>query len=232
MSSAPGEPTRLLDEASSPVERALLEAGTSYRTNTALHAKTLAAIGIAGSAAFAEVASASLGHFAWAKWVASLSLMGATAAVPVAYYALQEKSTEATVAPQSVPRGTPQVSPSTPASVEEPSRPEARALAPTAPKSEPRRSSARADTLAKEVDAVDAARSALSRGEAGAALAALDAYSRTYPRGRLVLEAEVLRIDALSKSGQAEASRRRAQQFLRQYPKSVLSSRVRRLLGQ
>jgi hypothetical protein len=52
-----------------------------------------------------------------------------------------------------------------------------------------------------------------------------------YPRGRLSLEAEVLRIDALERSGQSESARRRAELFLRHHPKSVLAPRVRRFLG-
>jgi outer membrane protein assembly factor BamD (BamD/ComL family) len=84
-----------------------------------------------------------------------------------------------------------------------------------------------ADALSAELAAVDGARSALATGNPVAALSKLDAYSKAYPRGRLALEAEVLRIDALARSGQTHAAQSRARAFLRQRPKSVLASRVR-----
>jgi outer membrane protein assembly factor BamD (BamD/ComL family) len=84
-----------------------------------------------------------------------------------------------------------------------------------------------ASALAAELGALDAVRARLSSGDASGALAKLDEYARTYPRGRLVLEAEVLRIDALAKNGQHSAAKKRAESFLTRHPKSVLASRVR-----
>jgi outer membrane protein assembly factor BamD (BamD/ComL family) len=71
----------------------------------------------------------------------------------------------------------------------------------------------------------------LARGDGEGALARLDAYSRGYPRGRLELEAEVLRIDALDQSGRTNLARERAEAFLRRHPRSVLAARVRARLG-
>ena len=230
MTGTPNEPPRLLDETSSPVERALLEAGTSYRTSAAVHAKTLAAVGIAGTAALADVARATLSSSGWSKWLTSLSVMGATAAIPVGYYVLKDRPQPAVVQPSApraaeLPARAPLVE--TPAPAPKPTEP---APLPVNPKPETR-ATPRSVTLAEEVDAVDSARSALARGDARSALAVLDAYARAYPRGRLALEAEVLRIHALDKSGQLEAARRRAELFLRHHPKSVLASRVRRFLN-
>ncbi|MET0795140.1 MAG: outer membrane protein assembly factor BamD, partial [Polyangiaceae bacterium] len=98
-----------------------------------------------------------------------------------------------------------------------------------APRIEPK---AAPPALAAELSALDAARSSLSAGDPKAALSALDAYSRTFPRGRLGLEAEVLRIDALAKSGQTAAARSRAEAFIKRHPDSVLASRVRGYVGQ
>jgi outer membrane protein assembly factor BamD (BamD/ComL family) len=81
--------------------------------------------------------------------------------------------------------------------------------------------------LAAELAALDQARARLDSGDASGALSLLDDYSRTYPRGRLALEAEVLRIDALAKKGQAASAAKRAEAFLRRHPNSVLASRVR-----
>jgi hypothetical protein len=230
MTGVPNEPPRLLEETSSPVERALLEAGTSYRTSAAVHAKTLAAVGIAGTAALADVARATISNSGWSKWLTTLSVMGATAAIPVGYYVLKDRP-QAALVQQSAPRAAAPsaraVTVEAPAAAPEPTAP---APLPANPKPEVR-STGRSATLAEEVDAVDAARSALARGDARSALSVLDAYARSYPRGRLALEAEVLRIHALDKSGQVESARRRAELFLRHHPKSVLASRVRRFLN-
>jgi hypothetical protein len=59
------------------------------------------------------------------------------------------------------------------------------------------------------------------------ALAKLDDYARVYPRGRLVLEAEVLRMEALTRAGHPAQAKKRAQAFLHRHPNSVLASRVR-----
>jgi hypothetical protein len=220
------EPPRLLEESTSPVERALLEAGASYRSSASVHAKTLAAVGIVGTAAVTEVAGASLSHLGWPKWLTALSVVGATAAVPVAYFAIKDPEPVARVA--LAPRTPPAPKFIELAPFEEPKPVEAKP-APVAPRSEARVQ--RSASLIEETEAVDAARSALARGDARAALSALDAYGRKYPRGRLALEAEALRIDALDKNGQRESAKRRAEAFLRNNPKSVLASRVRRILG-
>ena len=86
-------------------------------------------------------------------------------------------------------------------------------------------------TLAHELSSLDAARGLLARGDATGALARLDAYGRAYPHGRLGLEAEVLRIDALDESGRTDAAHARAEAFLQHHPHSVLAARVRTRLG-
>ena len=64
-------------------------------------------------------------------------------------------------------------------------------------------------------------------GEGRRTLDELDAYDRRFPAGRLQIEAEVLRIDALAKIGRKDAARQHAEAFLRRYPNSVLATRVR-----
>ena len=68
-----------------------------------------------------------------------------------------------------------------------------------APKADAR--AAASGALSAELGVLDVARSKLGAGDARGALAVLDEYARTFPRGRLGLEAEVLRIDALSRAG-------------------------------
>ncbi|MCC6554624.1 MAG: outer membrane protein assembly factor BamD, partial [Polyangiaceae bacterium] len=72
-----------------------------------------------------------------------------------------------------------------------------------------------------------AAREALAGGRARAALAALDAYSARFPGGRLALEAEVLRIEALAGSGEASAATALARAFLAAHPASPYANRLR-----
>jgi hypothetical protein len=108
-----------------------------------------------------------------------------------------------------------------------------RATAPAAPETaQPAEANTpAAKLLADELDALDRARLSLAEGEARRALANLDAYERAFPGGRLQLEAEVLRIDALAKLGRKEAARERAESFLRRHPNSVLATRVRALVA-
>lgn len=86
-----------------------------------------------------------------------------------------------------------------------------------------------AEALRLELAQLDRARAALAAGRADAALVTLDAYERSTPRAVLRLEAEVLRIDALSRSGRTAQARARAAAFLARHPKSVLAARVRQL---
>jgi RNA polymerase sigma-70 factor (ECF subfamily) len=85
------------------------------------------------------------------------------------------------------------------------------------------------EALRAELQQLDRARAALAGGRASEALATLDAYARSTPRGALRLEAEVLRIDALARSGRSEQARARAAAFLARHPQSVLAARVRQL---
>ena len=54
------EPTRLLDTPESELERALLDAGRSYRAGGSARAKTLLALGLA-----AKATAAATGAFSW-----------------------------------------------------------------------------------------------------------------------------------------------------------------------
>jgi hypothetical protein len=228
------DPVRLRDEAESTVELLLLAAGTAYRSSDTARAKTLAALGLAGSAAVSagavSVAASSVGKASWAgKWLL-LSGVGAAVAGPIGYIAWERS--HAHTAPAAVvlapavaarPTEAPAVASLEPV----PTAKNEVVPSPTPPsiKLEPRTTATSA--LAAELGALDAARSRLSAGDASGALAKLDDYARAYPRGRLVLEAEVLRIDALSRAGQKDQAKKRAESFLRRHPNSVLATRVR-----
>lgn len=237
------EPSRLRDETSSALERALLDAGTSYRSPASARAKTLGALGLAGSATILAGATqaAPLSAFAkvtWTKLLATISVVGVAAAVPVGYYAWHRHAGAGHAAPAHAPAvalaqaaepAVPEEAPAGPAVAAPALEP---APAPTAGSLAHRAEAGPSTvTLAGELSSIDGARAMLARGDGEGALARLDAYSRGYPRGRLELEAEVLRIDALDQSGRTNLARERAEAFLRRHPRSVLAARVRARLG-
>jgi hypothetical protein len=252
------EPTRLVSTPESELERALLAAGRSYGASSSVRANTLLALGLTAVATTvapsAAAASSSLSKAALSK--VALAVLALGVAVPA--YRYFNRTNGAPVASVARPSavGTASVLPLPSAAIEpaaaapaapveatpvEAARVEAtRVEAAEPPASTPARSSsnARAESkpasdppLTAELAALDAARSSLSHSDPSAALSALDGYARNFPRGRLKIEAEVLRIGALSKSGQTEAARKRAQTFLRLHPDSVLASRVRSYAG-
>jgi hypothetical protein len=85
--------------------------------------------------------------------------------------------------------------------------------------------------LGAERALVDRARMALARGQPGAALEALDAHARAYPRGRLAEEREAMAVQALAQAGRTDEARARATRFRAAYPKSVFSSVVDAAVG-
>ncbi|MGC4095272.1 MAG: hypothetical protein QM756_46585 [Polyangiaceae bacterium] len=232
------EPRRLRDVSGSSLESALLSAGASYRSSPEAHEKTLAALGLAStavvSAGAASGASALLSKLSWTKLLSVLSL-GVAVVAPVGYFALRDAEPVAVSSVRIVAAPNVAATPAAPeaqAAEPEPVGVEVGALpALEAPRSAgvnaPRVAPTKADSVAAELGVIDSARAALARGDAAGALSRLDGYARSYPRGRLALEAEVLRIDALSQSGQSSLAAKRAEAFLRRHPGSVLASRVR-----
>jgi TolA-binding protein len=85
--------------------------------------------------------------------------------------------------------------------------------------------------LTREVDLVDRARAALSRGDTGAALEALDRYEREVQRGRLGAEAMYLRMEALSRQGDHARAANAARRLLSAYPDGPHAARAKALVG-
>jgi hypothetical protein len=233
------DPPRLRDENPTRLERELLTAGSSYRSSSAARQKTLAALGLVGTAAAsASVAAASTSmfpssvaqKFGLLKLLA-LSGIGVAVLTPVGFLAWQELVPRPVVSVPKVlvPAARPVEHPPV-AEAPEPAEPAPiPAVDVPQPKADARAASG---ALTAELGVLDVARSKLAAGDARGALSVLDDYTRTYPRGRLNLEAEVLRIDALAKAGETGAAKKRAEAFLKRYPKSVLASRVRRYLDE
>ncbi|HLM76358.1 MAG TPA: hypothetical protein VK459_26815, partial [Polyangiaceae bacterium] len=112
--------------------------------------------------------------------------------------------------------------------------PRAKASAPSRepPHAEPKTSpdpaaSPSGDSLADEVTALKRAREALAAGRPSKALIELNIYDKRFRGGRLALEAEVLRIEALAQSGEGKAAAARAASFLKAHPSSPYANRVR-----
>jgi hypothetical protein len=82
-------------------------------------------------------------------------------------------------------------------------------------------------SLSDELSALKVASSALAAGDAQAALAALDRYDRLLKGQKLRAEATLLKIEALSRAGQTEASSALARRFVEQNPGSPLVDRAR-----
>jgi hypothetical protein len=231
------DPPRLRHELGTALEHALLSAGASGVTSNETRAKTLAALGLASSATLlAGIAGASVAGSAgsaattavklgWAKLMFGISAIGAATAVPVGYYYVQQQQKQAAVRAAAVrparPSSATAVAPP-PAEMPAP-RPVAAPVVPRAsrPAVTPR------GELTQELAALDRVRVTLAGGDARGALSALDGYDRGHPNGRLELEAEVLRIEALARSGRIDAARDRGEAFLRRHPQSVLATRVR-----
>ena len=244
------DPPRLVEDNPSALERALLDAGTAYRCSAASRAKTLSSLGIAGTAALSAstvgyVGASWLAKIGWTKMLLGVSAIGAMTAVPLSYQAWQRHKVQPSNAFQAMnPIATPQAQ-REPSPVVSPvvageesaanSNPNAADSDTNVKSTTAQRTEAKLDSpassLAEELASLDSARALLARGDSAGALVRLDAHSRAYPKGRLQLEAEVLRIDALTKNGQTSLAKKRAEAFLRKHPNSVLASRVRTLLG-
>jgi hypothetical protein len=101
---------------------------------------------------------------------------------------------------------------------------------PNAPAPPPNVTRPAPDQLLSEVAELDKARSLLAARAPDRALAALDAYAERFPAGSLRLEATVLRIEALAKSGRNGQAAALAKQFLAMHAHTPLAYRVREIL--
>jgi hypothetical protein len=77
-------------------------------------------------------------------------------------------------------------------------------------------------SLAEQQTLLDVARSAFARSDYNAALGALRAHFRRYPKSILGEEREALEIKALAANGQTDEARARAARFKTSFPQSLL----------
>lgn len=86
-------------------------------------------------------------------------------------------------------------------------------------------------SLADEVAQLQKAKLALKGGNGAQALSELGTYAQRFPRPMLGAEATVLRIEALSQTGDAARAKSLAEGFLAKNPNSPYAARLRRLTG-
>jgi TolA-binding protein len=89
-----------------------------------------------------------------------------------------------------------------------------------------------AERLAEEVALVDRARGALARGDASAAVAALDAYEAHFTERRFAPESLYLRMESLLALGRAADARAVAARLAAAHPTSPQAARARQVLSE
>lgn len=193
-------------------------------------------VGAVGAAAAAGVAKASVASAKGAS-VLTAKLAVVTAVAFVAGGGAGAALYATTHAP-AVPRlpeqpivvlsGTPTSSVAPPASVV-PAASSSSAPAPPIPNGVSSSSTGSDGDLSSEKALIERARSALSRGDTNASLEAIRAHQKRFPNGRLNEERELIAIQALARSGQADAARARANSFRKNYPSSVFLPVVDRI---
>lgn len=122
---------------------------------------------------------------------------------------------------ESPPREAPTTSPPAPASAASaPRRPSAPAAA------SPATSAPGTANLAAERTLLDRAHAAMLRGDGRAALEAVDLHARSFPRGSLSEERELLAVQALAGQGRAAEAKARAARFHQAFPRSVYGGAI------
>jgi hypothetical protein len=228
-------------------ELAILRSADDDRPPARSLTATLAAVGTGGALASGAVAAkgasvaAGVSTAKWttlfgvSKWV-GLAMIGGVLVTGTVVVARRSESPApvAVVKKPVVPvrREAPRETPAATPAPEPPPAPAVEAADPAAASAAGRRAVVHAQPdISLEIAALDEARTALRQGRAGDALAALDRYGAEYGKnGGLRVEATVLRIDALLRSGNRARATALANAFLARNPKSPYAARVRALL--
>jgi hypothetical protein len=232
------DPTRLTDEqGGDELESSLLQLARSEGPSADGRRKILAAIAAASATSLAtqnaQAASTAGKGMTVAKWgvVAVLAL-----AVPAVLLLRSGQDARLKPVPSALkaPATEVKATPVTPTEAEGPAPLALEDLPtlPPAPVSGAAPSSKQPQaSLADEVAQLQKAKLALKGGSPAQALAELGTYSQRFPRPMLGAEATVLRIEALSQSGDAARARTLAEGFLAKNPNSPYAARLRNLTG-
>lgn len=237
------DPTRLMEEAGGDdLELSLLQLARSEGPSMDGRRKILAGIAAASAASLAtqqaQAATTTAGKgLTVAKWGV---LAVAAVAIPAAILLRGQDDASAPLkpapsalkAPATEVKATPL--PAAPAVAEGPA-PLALEDLPTLPSVAPATGSAPAKqtqgSLADEVAQLQKAKLALKGGSPAQALTELGTYAQRFPRPMLGAEATVLRIEALSQTGDKGRAKSLAEGFLAKNPSSPYAARLRTLTG-
>lgn len=168
------------------------------------------------------------GGGAIATWLKLGAVAAVTAGTAGAFWVGTEKDTAPKhaapkmTAPTLAPRA---VQPRAPAVATENARPPAPTVAPSV-----HRPATPAEASASEADLLGTAQAALA-GDPGKALNLSEQHARTFPRGVLVQEREVIAIEALTRLGRSADALARAERFLKAYPSSAHRSKIESITG-
>lgn len=231
------EPTRLMEEAGGDeLETSLLQLAKNEGPSPEGRRRILAAIAAGGAASLssqtADAAAKVGGKSAALKW----GLLGVAAlAIPAALLLRGGTEPGARVTPPAVQAPAPVITPvPVPVPADEATAPLAVDDLP-ALKDAPPASGASAPkaqgSLADEVAQLQKAKLALKAGNPSQALAELGTYAQRFPRPMLGAEAMVVRIEALSASGDSGRAKSLAESFLAKNPNSPYAARLRSLTG-
>jgi hypothetical protein len=216
------EPRRLLEGDGTLFERELLGAIAAERPSRDLHRKMRLGIGLVGVGAIAKAASANWNQLALAGVVviglvtggAVVAKRQATEPTPVAVAAAPVAVVPEATPVEPIPAPAPEV-----AAAAEPVRrtvSEIRTVAPVA-------------DIREEIRLLDQARSAVRSGASARALRTLAKYEQRFPRGQFRQEVQVLRMEALSQSGESGRAAVLAKKFLAEHPNSPHVERVEKV---
>jgi hypothetical protein len=237
------DPTRLIDEAGGDeLEGSLLRLARNEGPSSDGRRKILAAVAAASAASLAtqtaQAASTAGKGMTIAKWGA---LAAVAIAIPAAIIglgagdeaarpqvvpsALKAPATEVQANPLPAPAPAPEAP--APVALEDlPVLPSAAAAS-----SVPASAKSAQGSLADEVAQLQKAKLALKSGSPAQALSELGTYAQRFPRPMLGAEAAVLRIEALSQSGDTSRAKSMAEAFLAKNPNSPYAARLRSLTG-
>jgi hypothetical protein len=241
---------RLLDDEATADEARLLRAaaddGWSPKAKDRV-ASALVGAGVMTAAGASAATGAAVGHAvgrAGLAWLGRLLVSAATivGGASLVLRPVEEVASSASApsgAPSSLASGEPRVQPSeepaaTPKGPSDSPMPSA-SVAAQAPKHDSSGSDAHpasSASLSDQLAVIDTAREEVRSHRPGEALATLDRYAKSYPRGAFGPEAMLVRIEALLALGQRPEAVRLAHQFLDRAPGSPYARRVRSLIGE
>lgn len=225
---------RWSEEGATEAERALLDAARKEEPSAASRSRTLAAIGVGGGALVATTTATAGGY--GVKVGLAVFVLGAVGAgawltrtpKPEAPRSAPMVTVSSVSAPPPVATTAASASPP-PAPVEVVS---AQPVTTTAPVGKPvvPPAAPSGGGLTAEVAALEKANAAVARSDGKAALAALDAYATTFPKGVLAADATVLRVRALLLLGRRAEAKTLADGYATAHPTSPYTRRLRELV--